>query len=51
METLETEKKQSLSDLEKQGKRSEQIETENKGLLHEIEKEKKSSQQVLGNSC
>ena len=48
-ETLEIEKKQSLSDLEKQTKRAEQLETEKKGLLFEIEKEKKSSQHVLGN--
>ena len=49
METLATEKKQSISDLEKQMKRTEQLEIEKKELLFQIEEEKKTLQQVSGN--
>ena len=38
MQTLDTEKKQSISDLEKQTKRTEQLETEKRNLLRQLEK-------------
>ena len=40
MQTLDTEKKQSLSDLEKQTKRTEQLETEKRELLRQLEERK-----------
>ena len=48
-QTLETEKKQSVSDLEKQTKRTERLETEKNLLQFQIQEEKRTLQQVSGN--
>ena len=40
MQTFDTERKQSLSDLEKQTKRTEQLETEKRELLRQLEEKK-----------
>ena len=45
MQTLDTEKKQSISDLEKQTKRTEQLETEKRELLRQL----KEKRPVSGN--
>ena len=48
-QTLETEKKQSVSDLEKQTKGTERLETEKNLLQFQIQEEKRILQQVSGN--
>ena len=48
-QTLETEKNEMQSHLDKQRKRSEQLETEKKELHFQLEEERKKLRQVSGN--